>query len=95
VRFINPARTTLTTSRAVNLYAPNQVFGDRFSQLDLALRKTMSVGQSRLQVALDLYNALNGNSIQNVATAYGSVRWLRPTLFLDARVARVTASLQF
>src|SRR5688572_13488796 len=51
VRFLNPARTTLTNARAVNLYAPNSVFGPRFSQLDVAVRKTFSVGASRLQAA--------------------------------------------
>ena len=101
VRFVNPARTSLTTARAVNLYAPNSVFGPRFSQLDVAVRKTMNVGVSRVQVALDVYNLLNSNSTQNVRTLYTSpavataTPWLRPTLFLDARVARVTASVQF
>jgi hypothetical protein len=95
VRFLNPARTTLTSARAVSLYQPNTVYGDRFSQLDVALRKTFTIGVTRLQTAFDVYNVLNSNSIQNVATAYGSARWLYPTLFLEARVARVTASLQF
>ena len=95
VRFLDPARTTLTSARAVNLYAPNSVFGPRFSQLDVAVKKSFPVGVSRLQVALDVYNALNSNSTQTVATLYGTSRWLRPTLFLDARVARITASLQF
>jgi hypothetical protein len=94
VRFLNPARTTLTSARAVALYTPNSVYGDRFSQLDVAIRKTFNIGVSRLQTAFDVYNVLNSNSIQNVTTAYGP-RWLYPTLFLEARVARVTASLQF
>ncbi len=95
VRFVNGTRTALNTPVAVNLYAPNSVFGDRFSQLDVAVRKTFNVGATRLLAALDVYNVLNSNSIQNVVTAYGSARWLRPTLFLEARVARITASLQF
>ena len=74
---------------------PNSVYGDRFSQLDLAVRKTFSLGAARLQTAFDLYNALNGNSIQNVNTAYTPTGWLKPQQFLDARVARVTASIQF
>ena len=42
-------------------------------------------------------NALNNNSIQNVTTAYSLTgnRWQRPTTFLDPRLARVTASIQF
>jgi hypothetical protein len=97
VRFVNPARATLSTARAVALHRANSQYGPRFSQLDLALRKTLTAGPARLQLALDVYNALNGNSIQNVITAYSLAgnRWLRPSTFLDARLARITASLQF
>jgi hypothetical protein len=95
VKFKNPARTTLTTSKVLNLYAPNSVFGDRFTQLDVAVNKTFGVGWGKVRTALDVYNVLNGNSVQNVVTTYGSSRFWRPVGFLDARVARVTASLQF
>ena len=94
VQFKNPARTTLTSAKALNLYAPNSVFGDRFSQLDVAVRKSFNIGWGKFQTALDVYNVLNSNSIQTLITAYGS-RWLRPGGFLDARVARITTSVQF
>ncbi len=94
VKFKNPARTTLTAAKTVNLYAPNSVYGDRFKQLDVAVNKSFNIGWGRLRTALDIYNVLNGNSIQSVVTAY-SVRWLRPVGFLDARLARVTAAIQF
>ena len=94
VKFKNPARTTLTAAKTVNLYAPNSVYGDRFKQLDVAVNKSFNIGWGRLRTALDIYNVLNGNSIQSVVTAY-SARWLRPVGFLDARLARVTAAIQF
>ena len=94
VKFKNPARTALTAAKTVNLYAPNSVFGPRFKQLDVAVNKSFNIGWGRLRTALDVYNVLNGNSVQNVVTAY-SARWLRPVSFLDARLARVTVSLQF
>ena len=94
VKFKNPARTTLTAAKTVNLYAPNSVYGDRFKQLDVAVNKSFNIGWGRLRTALDIYNVLNGNSIQSVVTAY-STRWLRPVGFLDARLARVTAAIQF
>ena len=95
VKFKNPARTTLTAAKTVNLYAPNSVYGPRFKQLDVAVNKSFNIGWGRLRTALDVYNVLNGNSVQNVVTAYGTARWLRPVSFLDARLARVTLSLQF
>ena len=94
VTFKDPARTTLTTAQTVNLYAPNSQFGDRFSQLDVAVSKTFNIGWGRVRAALDVYNALNSNSVQSAISAY-STRWLRPVGFLDARLARLTASINF
>jgi hypothetical protein len=88
------AASTLTSPPTVNLITPNSLYGPRFNQLDLAINRTTDIGWGKLRLALDLYNALNSNSIQNVTTTYGS-RWLRPTTFLDPRIARVTASIQF
>jgi hypothetical protein len=93
--------TTLVSGGAqgVTLITPNSLFGDRFTQLDLSVNKSVNVGWGRVRLAFDLYNALNGNSIQNVTTAYTpsatANRWTRPTTFLDPRLARVTASLNF
>lgn len=88
------ASNTLTTAQTVNLITPSSKFGNRFNQLDLAVSKSLDIGWGRLRLAFDLYNALNSNSIQNSTSAYG-VRWLRPTTFLDPRLARVTAAIQF
>jgi len=88
------AASTLTNAQVINLFTPNAIFGPRFNQLDLSVNKMINVGWGRLRVAFDVYNALNGDSIQNVNTTYG-VTWLRPTTFLDTRIARVTANLAF
>ncbi len=101
VQFKDPTRTALTTTKSVFLQAPNAVFGPRFNQLDVAINKTFNLGWGRLRTALDVYNALNSSSVQIVRTAYTpagaapTTSWLRPTAFLDARLARVTASIQF
>jgi hypothetical protein len=95
VRFKNPARTALTAAKTVYLMPPNTLFSNRFTQLDVAVNKTFNIGWGRLRTALDVYNVLNSNSVQSVVTAYSAARWLRPVGFLDARLARVTASIQF
>ncbi len=93
--------TNLVTnaSQGVTLLTPNSLFGDRFNQLDLSVNKMLDIGWGRLRLAFDLYNALNGSSIQNVTTAYTTTananRWTRPTTFLDPRLARITMGLQF
>ena len=91
------AASTLTTAQALNLITPNSLFGPRFNQLDLAVNKSLDIGWGKLRLAFDLYNALNSNSVQNVTTAYSLTgnRWQRPTTFLDPRLARVTAAIQF
>jgi len=94
VQFKDPARTTLTTPQTVNLYAANSVFGDRFSQLDVAVSRALDLGFGRMRLALDAYNALNSNSVQSVISAY-SARWLRPVNFLNGRLLRLTASVNF
>jgi len=93
------AASTLTTTRALNLITPHSLSGDRFNQLDLAISKSIGIGWGKLRLAFDVYNALNSNSIQNVTTAYSlnasANRWQRPTTFLDPRLMRVTAAIQF
>ena len=88
------AASTLTRAANVNLITPGSQFGPRFNQLDVAVNKTIDTSIGKIRLAFDVYNALNSNSIQNVTTAYGT-RWLRPTTFLDPRLARVTAALSF
>ncbi len=88
------ASSTFTTAQAIAIRTPNSVYGPRFSQLDLAINKTLDIGWGKVRVAFDVYNALNSNSVQNVTTTYGQ-RWLRPATFLDPRLARVTAALSF
>ena len=98
ITFLNGrAASTLTNAQALNLITPNSLFGPRFSQLDLSVNKSVDIGWGKLRLALDLYNALNGNVYQNVTTAYALTgnRWQRPTTFLDPRLARVTAAIQF
>ena len=99
-------RTTLTAAKTISLFTPNSLYGARFQQLDFSVNKAFNLGWGRLRTALDLYNALNGNSIQNLQSAYGFDgtkgpadisfnKWLKPTQFIDPRLVRVTASIDF
>jgi hypothetical protein len=108
---VTPANVTFKNGRAsstltaaaqafpVNLITPKSLYGPRFNQLDVAISKSIGIGWGRLRLAFDVYNALNNNSIQNVTTTYSLAananRWQRPTTFLDPRLARVTAAIQF
>lgn len=79
----------------VPLYAINSHgYGPRFTQFDLRLTKSIQVGVGRLDTSLDLYNALNSNSVQSQVDRYGP-RWLRPNVFMDGRLLQLTAQLFF
>jgi hypothetical protein len=99
-------RTTLTAAKTIDVFTPQSLFGDRFQQVDLSINKSFGLGWGRLRAAFDLYNAFNSNSIQNTANAYGYDgtkaptditfnRFGRPTQFIDPRLARITASIEF
>jgi hypothetical protein len=95
VRFLDPSRTSLTTAQAVNVTPTEANFGDRFSQLDVAISKNITVpGIGRLRTSFDIYNALNSNSVQGVTGTFGA-RYLRPSQVLDPRLMRITASIDF
>jgi hypothetical protein len=47
-------------------------------------------------VALDLYNALNGNPVESYNQAFiAGGAWLTPTSILTARFAKITAQVDF
>src|SRR5437762_11125946 len=55
--------TTLFRSVAVPLLAPQTVFEPRRTQLDLRLTKFLGLSRGRLQLNLDVYNALNASDV--------------------------------
>jgi hypothetical protein len=80
----------------VNLVNPGDVLGDRINQLDLRASKALKFRRTRVQVGVDLYNALNSSAIQTYnQTFIAGGNWLTPTLILPARFAKLTAQVDF
>jgi hypothetical protein len=80
----------------VNLIEPFTAFGDRINQLDVRLAKVLTLDGRRLQVGVDLYNALNSSVVQTEnATFTPGGSWRVPTLILDARLIKFSAQLNF
>jgi hypothetical protein len=83
--------STITT---VNVIEPGQNFTERVNQLDLRFGKVIKYGHARATVALDLYNALNADTILIQTDSYVSASaWQTPLLVTQGRLAKV--SLQF
>jgi hypothetical protein len=60
------------TSRQISLIKPGTMYGDRRSQLDVRLSKAFRVtGSRRLQVMMDVYNALNSNAAVGATSQAG------------------------
>ena len=89
------------------MIAPQTLFEDRRTQVDVRLSKLVRVGQRvRVQANLDVYNVLNSSGILGINTTYGS-QWRRPlgaggavaaasgTAILDGRLIEVSGQLTF
>src|SRR4029079_12752391 len=61
-----------TPAVAIPLVAPQTLFEDRITRLDLRLSKILKVNKYRFQINLDAYNALNSNAIRAVNSTYGA-----------------------
>ena len=80
----------------VNLVAPGTLFGERINQLDLRVGRTFEYGGIRMNVAGDVYNALNSSA----ALAYNNTfvpggSWPAPLMILTPRLLRLTAEIDF
>jgi hypothetical protein len=92
-----PAPTgACTQTTTVNLLGPSTYYSDRVNQLDFRAAKLFRFSGKRMQVALDLFNALNSNVPQTYNNAFSPTGSFHvPTAILPARLARVSAQFDF
>lgn len=79
---------------SVNLVEPGTHYGERLNQLDFRVGKVVRFGGRRATVNLDLYNALNTDTIRTQNNTFGPA-WQRPTSILLARFAKISATFDF
>jgi hypothetical protein len=81
----------------INVVQPGTLWGERLNQLDLRAGKTFRVGRSKWEGFVDLYNALNGNAVLTLNTAYGTngASWLVPLTILPARLLKFELRTSF
>jgi hypothetical protein len=83
-------------NQTLNLLVPNAVLSDRVNQLDVRFARIFRFAGRRAQVALDLYNALNSNTVQTYNSSYSPTgAWRVPLAVLPPRVIKVSAQLDF
>src|SRR5436189_290016 len=72
----------------VPIVAPGTLYGDRLNQLDLRLAKIIRLQQRRVNLNLDLFNALNSSAIIVQNNAFAS--WQQPQQVIQARFAKIS-----
>ena len=105
----HPLSGGANTSRVVPLIKPGTMYTPRRTQLDVRVSKSVTLSGSRkVQVMMDLFNALNSNAAVGATSNAGeppaainttysptTTTWLRPLNILQARYVKFGAQLTF
>jgi hypothetical protein len=87
------------TFQTVNLLLLGHEYPDRLNSLDVRVGKNLRFGETRTNVAIDLYNLFNSNRGTSFNQTYDPVTngatWLSPTTVLNPRFARFNVTLEF
>ena len=81
-------------SLTVALVQPGTKFNERWSQLDLGIRRTFRFGNKQINADLQAFNSLNTAVIRTVNQTFGTSLG-RPTATLDPRIVRLTGTFKF
>jgi hypothetical protein len=81
----------------VNVVPPGTMYGDRLYQLDVRFGKIFTLGRRRLHGMVDLYNALNADTVLTQNNTYGTngASWQVPTFIVQARVVKFGVQMTF
>ena len=86
---------TCSATATVPLIAPQTMFDDRLTRLDLRIGKRFLLSQRmRLQANVNVYNVFNGSASSVLNVNYGPL-WLQPSLLQDGRMLQFSGSLTF
>jgi hypothetical protein len=85
------------SSLTVNIVEPGTLYHDRFNQVDVRATKDFQLGALRVRGMVDLYNALNANTVIAANNTYGTngAAWLVPQVILSGRIVKFGAQLSF
>jgi hypothetical protein len=81
----------------INIAEPGSLYVERLNQLDLRVGKVLRFGRTRATVNLDIYNALNADTVRAINSTYTSwtAQGYRPTAALVARFLKVSGTFDF
>jgi hypothetical protein len=80
--------------KTVNLLpGDTSLLSERLNQLDVRFAKILRYGRTRTNLSVDIFNALNADTITGFSTAYETL-W-RPTTILQSRFVKFSAQFDF
>ena len=89
------ARNPCSSTATVPLIAPQTMFDDRLTRLDLRIAKRIPINNHmRMQANFNIYNLFNGSAASTLNTNYGPL-WLQPSLLQDGRMVQFSGSMTF
>jgi hypothetical protein len=90
------------TTATIGLVEPKTTYGERLYQVDFRFSKKFNLNRARFQATVDLYNALNENTVLVQSNVYGATigatagsAWLRPQGILPARIVKFGVQANF
>ncbi len=84
------------TSLTLPLLSRGTQFLDRHNQMDMRLGKRMQFGRTRVNAQVDIFNVLNANPVEIVRSFnYGTSGYMLPAQVLQARLVKVSGTLEF
>ena len=93
-RWAADAERVRADRRPLNLLpGDTTLLAERLNQLDLRFAKIIRYGRTRTNLSVDVFNALNADTITGFSTAYETL-W-RPTTILQARFVKFSAQFDF
>ena len=82
----------------VPVVQPNSLYAGRVNQVDMRFGKILRLATARFNINLDLYNALNDNSVLGVNQTFNPANptlWQRPQSVLQARLMKISLQYDF
>jgi hypothetical protein len=78
----------------VNVIDPGTSWGDRLNMIDLRFTKILSMGRTRLDLNVDVYNAFNSDAVNLEIGTWGPV-WRLPLTVIQPRFVKFAARFDF
>ena len=83
-----------TANITVNMLRQGEMYGDRINQFDVRVAKIVRFGTSRVNLSIDVLNALNSDAIL-AYTPLLNATWPTPNVVLKPRIARVNVGFDW